>query len=369
MTTDDGVEAKASAASDDRGAPREPKKVPAKAGRKGTAIFAVLALGVVIAGGGAALYFFSSVGKSRSVANEHLPASCVIVARADLAKIQALPSFQAKVKPAIDELTSEATKLEDPDMADLRSFLVDARLDPARDIEEVAVCVSDPVGGAKFAVVVGGVFSSDGVVDAAAKRRETSERVTVDGRPVIKTKTAKGITVFFGQAEDGAIVFANDEPLLAGALKKSDAHQAVYKLPLEQEASAVVTSTFMTKQAERIRQNPFAKAFGVVTGASGALGLATPGGQARLYTASPTDAADVERELSGLLALARLKSSFLGGGGPKPGLMDALTNLKTSVSGNDVVLDLPWSQQGVDDLMDAAAVAVRQAQTRSQSPK
>ena len=362
MTTDDGVEAKGSSASDGDTAPEHAKKAPKKKGRPGRALVGLLALGVVVAG---VLYLFSSVGKSRSSAHEHLPPSCDVVARADLARIQALPSFQAKVKPALDELTSEATTLDDPDMADLRSFLLEARLDPARDIEEVVFCVSDPVGGAKFAIILGGMFSSEGVVDAAAKRGEGSERVKIEGRPVVKARSKKGGSpIFLGQAEDGAIVLSNDESLVAGALKKSDAHQAVYKLPLEREASAVVMNALMTKQAERIRQNPIARPFVAVTGASGSLGLATPSGQGRLNTASAADAADVERELSGLLALARLKSSFLGGGGDKQaGLMNALTDLKTSVSGSDVVLDLPWTQQGVDDLMDAAAAALRKAKS------
>jgi hypothetical protein len=366
MTTEDGVEAKGTAPADDGPAPKAKKAAAAKGG-KGLALLIIAAVVVVGLGVGAALlYVFSSVGKTRSVAHEHLPPTCDVVARADVAKIQALPSFQAKVKPVLDELASEATALDDPDMADLRSFLVEARLDPVRDIEEVALCVSDPVGGAKFAVIVGGVFSSEGVVDAAAKRGESSERVTIAGRSVVKSRSKKaGVTVFLGQAEDGAIVFSNDEGLLAGALEKSDAHQAIYKLPLDAEASVVVTSGLMTKQAERIKANPFAKGFASVTGASGSLGLASPGGKARLYTASPAAAADVERELSGLLALARLKGSILGGGGGgKPTLMDALTNLKTSVDGSDVVLELPVKAEDVAAAMDAAAEALRKAKKR-----
>ncbi len=365
MTTDDGVEATGSS-DDDAGAskPRANGGNGARAGkRKRGVVIAVLVAFAVVGAGAAAvlLYLFSSVGKTRSVAHEHLPATCDIVARADVGQIQALPSFQARVKPVLDELSSEATALDDPDMADLRSFLIDARLDPARDVDEVAFCVIDPVGGAKFAVIVGGMFAADGVVDAAAKRGESSERVNIGGRPVVKSKSKKGgAPVYLGQAEDGAIVFSNDEALLTATLPRSDAHQAVYKLPLDKELSLVVTSALMTKQAERIKANPFAKGFASVTGASGSLGLAMPGGQGRLSTASPAAATDVEREISGLLALARLKSSFLGGGGKK-GLVEALMDVNTSVQGSDVVLDLPWTAKGVDDLMDAAADGLRKA--------
>lgn len=328
----------------------------------------LVALGVLVVGGasaaGVALWLFTSVGKSRSVAHEHLPPTCEIVARADLARIQALPSFQAKVKPAIDELTSEATTLDDPDAADLRSFLLEARLDPARDIEEVVGCIIDPAAGAKFAFVFGGTFSSDGVVAAAAKRGESSERIEVGGRPVVKAKSKKGgAFVYLGQAEDGAIVFSNDESLLASALQKSDAHEAVYKLPLASEVSVVVTKTLMQKQAERMKSIPALRSFASVTGATGSVGLAVPGGQARLSTASPEAASDIEREIAGLIALDRLKSTFLGGGG-RSTLMQSLLDVKTSVDGSDLILDLPWSTERVDEVMGLAADALRKAKKK-----
>lgn len=373
MTTDEpsgepsgeGVEATGSDATDEGGSRHPKAKAPKK---RRTGLYVGLAALTVVGAGAAsvALWMFSSVGKSRSVAREHLPPTCDIVARADIAKIQGLPSFQTNMKPAIDELTSQATSLDDPDIADLRSFLVEARLDPARDLEEVVGCVVDPVGAAKFAFIFGGTFSTEGVVDAAASRGDSSERVKIEGRPAVKAKSKKGGGfVYLGQAEDGAIVFSNDEALLASALKKSDAHQAVYKLPTASEVSLVVTSGLMSKQADRIRANPMLKAFGSVTGATGSLGFAAPGGQARLTTGSAATATDVEREIAGLLALSRLKSSILGGGGGgKPGLMDALGSLKTSVQGSDVVLDFPWSPQGVDDAMGLAAEALRKAKKK-----
>lgn len=329
----------------------------------GLVVGALLIVGLAVVG--IALYLFSDVGKDKSVAHEHLPNTCDIVVRGDIEKIQALPSFQTHVKPALDELTNEATQIDDPDAADLKQFLIEARLDPSKDIDEVVACVGDPTQGKpKFAVILGGEFSTDGIVDAAARRGEASERVTIGGRPAVKSKSKKtGELAWLGQAEDGAIVFTNDEALLAAALPRTDAAKTIYKLDVTSELSFVVSNALMARQQGEMQKNPFTKGLTSISGVSGALGFATPGGQVRLVTTSPAGATSLEKEVSGLLALAKLGLSEKGGAS-KAGELEALQSARTSVQGNDVVVDLPWTPQGVDQAMKLIGDGIREAQKK-----
>lgn len=329
----------------------------------GLVVGALLVVGAAVVG--IALYLFSDVGKDKSIAHEHLPSTCDIVVRADIEKIQALPAFQTHVKPALDELTNEATQLDDPDAADLRQFLIEARLDPSKDIDEAVACVGDPTAGTpKFAVILGGEFSTDGIVDAAARRGESTERVTVGGRPAVRSKSKKtGQISWLGQAEDGAIVFTNDEALLAAAIQRTDAARSIYKLDVTSELSFVVASGLLTRQQGELRENPLTQGLTSVTGVSGALGFAVPGGQVRLVTASPASATTLEKDVAGLLALGKLGLSQKGGQS-KAGELEALQSARTSVQGNDVVVDLPWTPQGVDQAMKLVGDALREAQRK-----
>ncbi len=340
---------------------------PAKRSRTGLiiglVIGALILLGAVV--GGLALYYFSDAGKDRSVAHEHLPSTCDIVARGDIAKIQSLPSFQTHVKPALDELKDEKIKVDDPDAADLKMFLIEARLDPSKDIHDAVACIGDPSASKpKFAVILGGEFSTTGVVDAAARRGDSPERVTVAGQPAVKSKSKKsGEYVWIGQAEDGAIILSNDEGLLAAAMKRTDAHSTVYKLDVASELSFVVTAALVTKQQGQLKSNPFTKGLTNISGVTGSVGMATPGGQLRLVTASAASAATLEKEVSGLLALAKLGLADKAGQS-KAGEMDSLQNAKTSVQGSDVVVDLPWTAQGVDQAMKLFGDGIREAQKK-----
>jgi hypothetical protein len=210
--------------------------------------------------------------------------------------------------------------------------------------------------------LVGGRFSKEGVVDAAANRGEHAERVTVGGRPAVRSKSKKGgDPVWLGQADDGAILFSNDEPLLAAAMKRSDAHKSVYQLDVGNELGFVVASAFVSKQAKQLEANPFTRGLLDVSSARGSLGFTAPGGKIVLATASPAKADALEKEISGLLALARLGLDKTLGAS-QAGEADAIKQAKLTVVGSDVVIELPWTAQGVDQAMKLVADGIREAQ-------
>jgi hypothetical protein len=143
-------------------------------------------------------------------------------------------------------------------------------------------------------------------------------------------------------------------------MKRTDAHATIYKLDIVSELSFVVTSALVNKQQGKLNDSPFTKGLTGIGSVNGSLGFTTPGGQVRLVTASPAAATSLESEIAGLLALAKLGLADKAGPS-KAGEMDALKNARTRVEGTDVVVDLPWTAQGVDQLMKLIGDGIRTA--------
>lgn len=105
-----------------------------------------------------------------------------------------------------------------------------------------------------------------------------------------RTRTKEGDAIIAGQAADGAIVFANDESLFAGAAKESSAYQSEYALPTAAEAAVTVGSSVMREAVTEMGPNPFLKDVSAIQRIVGTASLAQAKVELRLATSSPKEA-------------------------------------------------------------------------------
>jgi hypothetical protein len=184
--------------------------------------------------------------------------------------------------------------------------------------------------------------------------------ITVDGRKA--AKKTNGELLIAGQAADGAVVLANDQALYEGAVRASTAYQATYALQMNAEAAFVVGEQLMqrAKSARTLRGNPFAGSVAATTRVSGSVTLLnSPRAEVRIAMRSDKDAAALVKSIEGLILpglkreAARQRSQF--------GEIEALNAAKVRSEGRDVVLDVPWSEAGVEQAAQKAAELIREA--------
>ncbi|MCC6551988.1 MAG: hypothetical protein IT372_03060 [Polyangiaceae bacterium] len=304
-------------------------------------------------------------GKTSSKAHAHLPATCEVVLRVDSGGILELDAFKKHVMPALEELQSSGGSAGE-DAKEVEAFFRKAAIDPRSDVKEAVLCMSgiDNPGGQKMAFVFGGEFRPEVVADALrdTSTKDKIEMITIDGRKAAK-KTS-GELMIAGQAADGAIVLANDQSLYEAAVKTSAAYQGTYVLPMDAEASFVVTGAFIQRAgASNLRGNPLADDVAATTRVSGVLALKNnPHGEVRVTMKTEKNATDLSQAIEKLI-LPGIKSQA-GRQKSVAGEIEALNAAKVRAEGKDVVLELPWSAAGVDQAAQKLAQLIRDAKKK-----
>jgi hypothetical protein len=303
--------------------------------------------------------------KVRGQADKHLPSGCEAVVRVDVAKVLEVPSMQRHVVPALDEL--EAGAPSDPSGKELQEVVRKAGIEPRKDIEEALLCGIDLEkrgSQPRFAMIVGGDLRPETVVPAfEAVEVPKPESSTFDGRKVATGRDDKGAPLIVGQAADGTVIFANDRVLFEQAAKESDNYRTEYDLPTSSEASFVLGRGFVEGALGAAGSgNPFARDLGAVTRVLGVVHLQNPRGEMRITMASARDAARFHQTIQSTILpgfrqeARRQKSRF--------GEIEALQAAKARVDGSDIVIDAPWTAQGVEQAAQELAKEIRQAKAK-----
>ncbi len=292
--------------------------------------------------------------KQASVAFKHLPSGCDVVMRANVAQMLEVPAVKTHLLPIFEELQTDAAT--DPDAKSVDDLFKAAGIEPKKDLKDFAVCVkgiNGPESQQKFLFVIAGDLRPETIVPAWEKvDRRTADKPTVsksDGRMVGRARTKEGDAIIAGQAADGAIVFANDESLFAGAAKDSSAYQSEYALPTAAEAAVTVGSSVMREAVTQMGPNPFLKDVSAIQRIVGTASLAQAKVELRLATSSPKEAKSLV-DVYNMVIGPMLKQQAAGQKEKVPG-MDVLTGAKPVVDGNDFVL----TAQGTPADVEAAA--------------
>jgi hypothetical protein len=340
------------------GAPPGVYQAPRPAAKKkgcGPAAIILVVLGVFVAlGVGGLVFYFFGVGgtKVKSVAHEHLPEDCDLALRVDLKELMTVGPVKEHVVAAIEDVAKEDGG------GRLAAFLLAARMDPKKDLSEVAACVNG-LGGAKpdYGVVIGGKLLDDNGVITAMDRHDGADEFE-DPRKVGKLVVLEEREdhVLVSQAtSDSAWLFASDEELLESVAKKGDAHED-YDFPLEEHISGVLTAASVKKLladsgipgVDKIK-----KAGRVV------LSLSLDPGELGVRAEFPDDAsasaaADELKSLLGMMAMVPV------GPASSPGMKEAIRGAKVSTKGKELLVTMPISEKSIEETCEDMADEIRE---------
>jgi len=307
--------------------------------------------------------------KVSSKAHRHVPAGCELVARLDVAKVIEVPAMKKHLVPVLDDL--EANAANDPDGKDFKDFFQKAGIEPKQDMKDAIICLiglDKPDHQQKFAMIVGGELRPEVVVPAfTSVESPKPAETTFEGRKVATGKDNEGDPIVVGQAGDGAIVFATDRALFESAVKDSGTFQSEYALPTETEASMVLSKAFVQSAMDKGGgpNNPLSRDVAAISRVVGTLTLANPRGEVRITMLTPKDAQRFNQTITGLLLpgfrqqAAREES--------QAGEIEALKAAKSRVDGSDVVVELPWTAQGVEQAAQKLAQELKKARSKGMS--
>src|SRR5438128_10576521 len=105
-----------------------------------------------------------------------------------------------------------------------------------------------------------------------------------------RMRATDGDSIIAGQASDGAIVFANDEMLFAGAARESQSYESEYGLATTADAAVAMGSAVVRDALAEAGPNPFMKDVNAITRITGAASLAQARIEVRIATTSPQSA-------------------------------------------------------------------------------
>ena len=213
-----------------------------------TGVLVALGAALFCGTGVGALWFFDDLRgwlfTPHSVAYEHLPGSCQIVAHLDVKGALRSPVFQRQVAPAL-----EAAVQGETDEDKLTATLVAARLDPRKDIESAALCVQRIEGrDADFVLILGGRIRPQVVLRALELHGSTGRfqrRVAGD----LNVLDVVGTTTKISQADDGALIFGNSEDLVRAASASSPDWNR-WALPVSEQIALVATRAGLQAASE-----------------------------------------------------------------------------------------------------------------------
>jgi hypothetical protein len=331
-----------------------------KKGGKGLLIAIIVVAVLLVLGGGAfAAFALFGGGKTASVAHAHLPASCQVVVRVDLAGLLQVPAVKTHVTPALD---AEARKSKDADK--MRDFFVSARLNPKEDLKEVVVCaggITNPKPD--VLVVIGGDLVPGKVLDALethAKKGEFKKPYERDGLRILEDKDGDS---FISQASDGAILIASRQELLAGGAKTADHAKKTYALPLDQQIAGVVTAQAV--QTLSLAAGAADPQLAAKLRGAGRVQLTASLNKPNLGARMTMPDDGAARELADTLkkVVDLFKAVPAGRGGKEEKVAQRLVGgARISAEGKDLVVSLDVPQDLVDELAKEIAAGIRKAE-------
>jgi|GEM_PF-3695110 len=319
------------------------------------ALFGCGAVGVALFACGGFDYLQGlALGKSTSVAHEHLPGSCEAVLRVNLESLLTVPAVKERILPALDDQVQK-----DPDAGKLAAFFTTAQLDPKRDLKEAVVCLSDlDSNQPEVLAIVGGKLKKNGVVEALLIHADKDEIRPVREVSGLKIIEARDEPFFISQAADGAILLANKESLLLLADQKSHAYEA-YGLQLSEQAAGVVTAGAMRSLNQRLgARNPLGAATRSLGRALMTVSLDTGKVTAHVTFGTANDAAEAAGAANVLLAGARREPP------PEPRYREVLDSLQVRAEGSEVIGQLVIPRQLIDDAAREIADGIREAEEK-----
>jgi hypothetical protein len=332
---------------------------PQGGGGKGLVVVLAIVAVLVLGGAGFGVWYFLS-GGGKSVAHEHLPSGCDVVARFDFAGVLKAGPIAKHVVPVLEEAAAESK-----DAGKGAKFFLSAKLNPKKDIKEMAMCMNGleraagrGIPGAsppEFVIIVGGNLTKDKVLDAIithGKKEKISEAKKDGGLRYVEVKETP--PAFIAQADDGALLIASSLDMLKKA--NNTGNHKDYKLPLDNHLEVVVTEAAV-------------KRLSGLAGAGSPVSLSKAG---RLQVTASLDpgklggrfnlgesASDAATKLNELLSKAK------GSPGIPPQAKPTVDGLTIKADGNELVIEAPISSDAVDELAKAFAEGFKKAQTKA----
>lgn len=207
-------------------------------GAKVAIILGVITLLAAGAIGGVVWYFFGATGsKVNSVAHEHLPEGCDVAIRLDMTALMKVKPVKEHVVSAIEDVMKEGEN-----SGRLAAFLLAARMNPKKDIKDVAICLTNVKMGSDpdYGIAVGGkLLDEDGVVKAMDKHDTANE--LEDPKKVgdlLVLEDEEGVLIS-QSPDDAALLFAGGKSELKKIASKSDAFED-YEIPLDEQIVGVI---------------------------------------------------------------------------------------------------------------------------------
>ena len=291
-------------------------------------------------------------GKSSSAAADHLPEGCDLVARIDFHGLLDVPAVEKHVVPALEE---DAKKSEDA--VTFAKVLLTAKLNPKKDIADIAVCVSGldratSGGEPDFVGVMGGKFDPKALIDAMAehgKADKLSAPTERDGLRVIESKDSHP-KLFFAQASDGAFLVATTFELLK---KAAAADSSGYKLPSDH--LAIVVPAEATKRLAKLAPSKQGFDFGSAGRAELTANFAPGKVAARADLGSAATATSTAAQLNAMVPMLKL-------GGQVPSEAKATVDgLKIEAKGNELIIEAPIAAETIEKVAKEMADGIKQA--------
>jgi hypothetical protein len=237
-------------------------------------------------------------------ARAHLPADCDLVARIDLKTLMASNA----VKQHVAELTADAGAGAVSQGRDaLADFWRTAGINPAVDLQEVAVCLRQlpaPPGGTgpvRHVIALAGQWRTRGLLDAITKTAPAGqyEPTHLQGIEALRRKGGR----LFAQAEDGTILIGDDGDLLVAAREPGDRY-AKYALR-DGEISLMANRQVLTSVGGTGPTHPLASLLGQAQRLDLELHARVPSARVTLQFETSQQASQSERQLTGFLDMLR----------------------------------------------------------------
>jgi len=313
-------------------------------------LFALVALLVALALGGAALWFFFL--RYEPTARAHIPAGTNIAVRIEAADIVLFGPVRDHILPIALESGSKGEAPAGPKERKRAEKITDktgVRL--PLDIREVIVASMD---GKSWVALVGGRISRGRFVSGLAEiaKEEDWAGFRLDGELLVGPK------FLIGQADDGTIVIGTDRSIVEAALPATAEGQ---KLGLSEKGAV----TFVIgKQAWEA-----SSALGPLDGRAPSLAKISRGTGALTLGKSPelvlhlepTNPADAPAIAEGARTLLRELGLLLLLAPDVAGEKEALRAASVDAAGSSVVIRAPWPYEGLDRGARRLAEALREA--------
>jgi hypothetical protein len=285
-------------------------------------------------------------------ATGHLPAACQAVARVDFQSVIRAPGVEQHLLAhhADDKTKSVSDDSKSHGDGKIFEFLQEAGIDPKQNVKEVAVCLSDSVGGAKasrqrasFLIAIGGDLGGTDLLPAMEKfapKDAKFQSQTVDGQKVLSRNER-----LWAQAKDGVILFSDNLELLKLGLNGSHKHYESLDVPKANVGLVATRRIFETMGGQSAEHpHPLLQGLGAAERLTASLSFTDRRLEARLSTTSEGDAQALTDRWNQLLAPFRdvRGKSVLGKHLPQP-FIEAVSSVSVQPreKGVDVKVQFP----------------------------